>query len=516
MTIGKFVSGAFKFVINFIVILVLGMSVYYVYGVLTTFPPTADPLIMTPENTNYGVNPASYLNDPTLVSKALKGDYFITGSQGLGDFELREAHQYGLTYYPYDYSENFSAEAIYQNADMTKINLWLGDENIPENIELGIHSIIGGCDPVKYAEYDFDAYDYQNRRPKLTAEGDALVAPTFSFDDYDDMETTLKSVFTDDDAYIADIILAYWTLRIGSQVDSYMNFSGIRSTGGGTGAGGLQGIALDATMVLNTVRFKYYGFDLEKNATILTEASAKIAIDILGPLLTVADYKLTGNGVELKATGKNNRKVLSSDAYTGPNGEYERNGNPTGTAPTHSALEALYNDYKPTRRVFNDNIADLSGLRLCEFGMPASTLSNHKVDLRTIKEVTSSDSNGYTDVSFICYSYTDGDQYGFVSRDSANGIADAIGGYTANGGIVDYLRYVKLEVKVSVWDSGIVRFQGTMENWDAALVNAMVKAGTAVNTNYYYSYDYNDIMKDPNSQGVSLPELINRLTAVFA
>ncbi|MDR3263163.1 MAG: hypothetical protein LBT30_02535 [Clostridiales bacterium] len=506
MTVGKFISGTIKFVVNLVVILVVGMSAYYIYSEFTTLAPEAAVIELEPDGTNFGKDPTSYLSDAT-IAKVLKGEYFIDSASGLGAQVIRQAVQNGLTYYPYDYSEDFPATEIYKNANMNNINIWLGNQGVTQ----------------RYGYTEFDAYDYDAGRPKLSLDGLSLVAPSFSFQDLDDMKAQLYAYFSAH-TEVADNILAYWYLRIGSQVNTYVVTKATRMTGSGSGGGGMSGIYLSGTLLLNTLSFNYYGYTLDKNATIIVDASAKVARQVLAPLLTVADFKLTGwRGTEeiyYGATAKNDISKLSSDAYAGPDGVYVKSGTTKGVAPNEAELESLYNDYTPVRKTFDDEITTLEKLKLCEFGMPATTLSNHKLDLRSIKSVVLKDGAGYYQADITAYTYGDNTaevDWEWVSYSAAKSLADNIGGFATydengkqTGGVVGYLRYTTLTATVGVWESGLVKTWGTQENWEASLAG-LIEMKTDVLSLEGYSYDKNDILVDKRNLGVSLPGQIEKL-----
>jgi hypothetical protein len=540
MTVGKFITRTLKFAANLIIILTVAMSTYYIFSELTTLPPKAEALLLEPEGTNFGKNPASYLTGE-LISKVLKGDYFVDSTGDVGALDARNAVEDGLGYYAFDYSTDFSATQIYSNAYMDGINLWLGKWGVQEY----------GLGYAEGSDYGFDDYDYENRRPKLNAAGDALIAPTFHFADYTEMEAKLKdpnftsSISPNGVAITSDdvtIILGYWVLRVASQVDSYVLARGKRSTGGGGGSGGMSGINLEGVLLLNTIEFNFFGHSVSKNATIITGANAKIGLQVLGPLLTVADYSASGGTKKLDGTGDNywysakanaDRAKLSSTEYEGPDGTYVKNGSDNNTPPpTKAELQAIYDAHTPTKtetkkiRVTTDddlgNEIELDGtldkLSLCEFGMPASTLSSHIIDFRTIKGVElalpKADADYYA-ADITCYSQTDGLEWAFVSYESAKGIANSIGGLTeVNGGPVGYLNYTKLTATVQVWRNGMPRLWATDEWWIAELAGLIVATVTAGTTDVY-TYDVNDILTDPNGKGVSLPELQARLYSFF-
>jgi hypothetical protein len=151
--------------------------------------------------------------------------------------------------------------------------------------------------------------------------------------------------------------------------------------------------------------------------------------------------------------------------------------------------------------------------------MPASTFSAHIIDLRTIKSVTLTDKNsgGYYGADFICYTYKDGPEWEYVSRDSAVGLANSIGGLKTpenTKGVVDYLNYINLTASIEVFEGGLVRSWKTQEDWNAALADLLAAKVTAA-SNSIFSYDINDILKDPLNQGVSLPDQLKKLTDLF-
>ena len=567
MTIGRFITGTFKFFINLVVVLVLGMSSYYIYGELTTLPPEAVPLNLAPEGTNFNKDPSSYLTDESFV-KLLKGDYFVDGAAGMGNTVVRQAVEYGLSYYPYDFSERHLAEDIYANAPMTGINLWIGRWETPDGFKG-----LGAKESEKYGKtyYEqfgdrFDKYDYdvqgtvilsyngnvpvinKTSHPKLDEHG-ALVAPSYHFDSLTEMKEVL---YNDLDEADADMVIAYWYLRIGSQVDSYVQMKAIRSTGGGGGSGGMAGINLTGVLLLNTIKFNFFGFTLEKNATVIASANAKVAYSILGPMLSVADFKLSGwkttdegNKTWLwrSASGKGNLKKIASSEYEGPTADYEKSGdNEGGPSPTKDDFQAIYDSYTPEKtapskpKQLTDNNGnlmfypngdpmmeksdaayDIPNVWLCEFGMPADTFSNHTIDFRTIKSVelhSDQDTGGlYCGADIVCYSSSDGKEWEFVSKDSARSIADSIGGYRTEenkAGMVGYLIYTKMAATVTVWNSGLMRTWITDELWDASLAD-VIEAKVEAYTSETYSYDLNDILTDPLGRGISLPDQITEL-----
>ncbi|MDR2047336.1 MAG: hypothetical protein LBP79_05520 [Clostridiales bacterium] len=495
MTVGKFTWGTIKFVVNFVVIIMLGMSAYFIYSTITTMPVSAELLELEPAGTNFGVDPEKF-TDGEAFGKILKGDYFIDGADGMGEIKARDALNYGLTYFPYDYASNYPASAIYANTDMTKINLWLG-----------AGSIAG-----RYG-YEFDDYDYAAGRPRM--QGDSLIAPTFSFNNLDDMKAQLYGYFDDKpgDEIVADTIIAYWTLRIGSQVESYVQFKGERMTAEGGGAGGMSGVNLTGDTIISAINFNYYGYKLAKSTTMITKVSASFAKGLLGSILTVTDFRFTGNGVSYAATANDEPDKLSADPYTGPDGAYKSKGETSGTAPTLNELQALYDSYAP-QRSGSEAKDNLDGLKLCEFGMPAKTFSAHTIDLRTIKSVELKDTNDYYATDMVCYTYSDGAEWEFVSKNSASDLAGAIGGYAANGGPVSYLYYTTLTVSIQVYRSGLVRAWGTQENWDAALAG-IIEAKVIAGSKSVYTFDLGDILADKNNLGVSLPDQLEKLLALF-
>ncbi|MDR1939596.1 MAG: hypothetical protein LBQ40_02230 [Clostridiales bacterium] len=522
MTVGRFLTGSTRFFINFVVILIFGMTTYYIYSGLTTLPPDAVALDLMPEGTSFGVDPAEYLTGDNGIDKIVKGDYFV-GENGLDtSYAQRDAVQQGFTYYPYDYSYAHPASSIYSNAYMTGINMWVGSRGL-------------------LADLGKDDYDYDAERPRLDDSGNSLIAPTFHFDNLDEMKTYFYSVYTGSDKYIADTVIAYWYLRVGSQGNAYVNAKAERMMGRGLGSGGMGAVALRGDMLLTALSFTFYGYKLDKTSTIIMEANSAMAVDVLGGLLTVADFKFSGWGPDKDANGNDlwcyyaataaaEKTKLSSDAYKGPDGVYKSYGKGDSRAPTETELWAIYNAQIPSKTTYENGknssgnaydgfnpdentLAADGSFKLCEFGMPADTFSDHIINFTTIKSAELvEDAEGYVGADIQCYSTDDGEEWGFVSEAAARGIANGIGGFVTNGGIVDYLTYTRLTASITVWNNGLLRSWDTSEDWLAGIVTT-VNASVAVSTGYAYSYDVNDILADQLGLGVSLPGQLQLLTS---
>ncbi|MDR2090666.1 MAG: hypothetical protein LBP62_03330 [Clostridiales bacterium] len=562
MTIGKFTWGSIKLAVNFIFIAIFGMTTFYVYQTITTLPTKAEPLLLEIEGTNFGIDPTEYVtNDADGIGAILKGDYFAT-ADGM-DVTAKKAVSNGFSYYAFNY-ENISAAEIYKNADMSKINLWLGKGTIAEKYGFdgfddyeyikekafsnrdtywegdtypgftyqagdmypgddkplsASDTRVGTPKPLPKGDPRIGELKHKGGHPKLTADGRSFVEPTFSFESYDDMVSGLTKYFvTDSDKPDADgeavvnAILSYWILRVGSQTDSYINFKTERMTGGGGGAGALGGVVISGELITNSYNIDYFNYQVDRNATMVASASSAIGVQALGPLLTVADFKIWGNSLNdewtyYSATAKDQRDKLSSDPYTGPDGVYKST-EKTGTLPTLDGLKEMYEAMRtPERTPFDDTaegIARLdeakSEIRVCEFGMPASTYSAHIIDLRTIKEADEpkapSGNATLYDVHITCYSRTDGAQWEWVSSDYARGIANGIGGYASDGGPVGHLYYTKLDIFFGVFESGFMRSWKSDEFWNASIAG-MITADVTVGTESTFSYDVKEIWQDP-------------------
>ena len=81
MTVGKFITGTFKFMANFMVLIIVGMSSFYLWNELQPLPQ-ADNLVIAPAGTNFLRDPEGFLRgegyDYADFSKLMKGDYFAT------------------------------------------------------------------------------------------------------------------------------------------------------------------------------------------------------------------------------------------------------------------------------------------------------------------------------------------------------------------------------------------------------------------------------------------------------
>jgi hypothetical protein len=584
MTIGKFTWGTIKLVVNFVVVLVFGMTTYFIYSTITTLPLDVVALDITPEGTNFGVDPTLFaLDGGDGIGKLLKGDYFVTDESGDLTIAKKNAVTNGLSYYPFDYSSEYPAKDVYKNTNMNNINLWLGKGSIAnfygyefddyeyiENKAFSNRETWGGD---RYTAADFpgdptnlaigktwreakaaglagpksalvDQLKENGGHPKISADGQSLVAPTFSFSSYGDMEDKLTDYFVTDSSTanakdgqkIVDAILSYWLLRIGSQVDSYVQIRAQRLAGGGEGSGGLGAIQLSGDLVAVAFNIDYYGIEVDKSATIVVGASAKVGMQALGPLLTTVDFTIAGWGDDGKyfryfASAADEREKLYSGAYTGPDGVWKAANDNSGTLPSTEYLQSKYDDYVPEKTEFTANdenkITGLSvydeatgfyssEIKLCEFGMPASTYSDHIVDLRTIKsaKVTgtpgSNDFKAYT-TDIVCYTRSDGVEWGWVSENSARSLANGIGGYASEGpGPVGYLYYTTLTITLGVFESGFMRSWKTDEFWDASIAG-LIEAKVKVGTNSVFTYDVNDIMSDKLNMEMSLPGQIRKM-----
>jgi hypothetical protein len=580
MTIGKFTWGTIKLVVNFVVVLIFGMTTYFIYSTITTLPLDVVSLDIRPEGTNFGVDPMSYLaDDETGIGKVLKGDYFVAGPNGEMKIEQKSAVTNGLSYYAFDYSSEYPAEKVYEGINMDNINIWLGKGTIAEvyGYDFDDYEYIDNksfdngerfSSNERYTQADFpDAkkegdpnfekigktlgefndpriglLKYSGGHPKIGEDG-KFVQPSFSFENYDAMVSGLNAYFTGDDGQkVVDAILSYWILRVTSQVDSYVNFKTQRLSGGGTGSGGLGAVQLSGVIIATGFNIDYYGFEVDKSATIITGASAKIGLQVLGPLLTTVDFTIAGwnlDGTRFRysASASEQREKLSSDSYTGPDGVWKSK-DKTGVLPTEAELWSVYNDYVPEKTTFADNSDEDDGnkinalkvtdpttglskseIRLCEFGMPAKTYSAHIVDLRTIKgaEMTGKPSNtdptkAYT-ADIVCYTRSDGEKWEWVSANSARDLANGIGGYATDGGPVGYLYYTTLTITVGVFESGFMQQWKTDEFWDASIAG-LIEAKVKVGTESIFTYDINEVMADSLGQDMSLPGQIKKMQAV--
>jgi hypothetical protein len=581
MTIGKFTWGTIKLVVNFIVVLVFGMTTYFIYSTITTLPLEVVAFEITPDGTNFGVDPMTYLADGAEgIGKVLKGDYFVTDETKELTISKKDAVTNGFSYFAFDYSSEYPAETVYKNVNMSNINLWLGKGTIAERYGFTQYDDYEYIDSKafnngerwseneKYTAEDFPnakegdedfkkigktwgevdgpkkawigELKYQGGHPKISEDGQSLVAPTFSFQNYDDMVSGLTAAFQGENGQkVVDAILSYWIIRVGSQVDSYVQVRAQRLAGGGTGSGGLGAIQLSGELMAFGYNMDYYGVELSKSATIVVNASAKIGLTVLGPLLTTVDFTIAGwhseaNGGERfryssTAAGTDaQNKAVFSEGYTGVDGIW-RSTDKTGALPTADELQTLYDEYVPEKTEYTNTVEGLkvvneatgnatSEIRLCEFGMPADTYSDHIVDLRSIKEAETPKKpatnafKAYT-TNVVCYTYKDDPKWEWVSADNARGLADGIGGYSSNGGPVGYLYYTTLTIEIGVFESGFIRSWKTDEFWDASIAG-LIEAKVQVGTNTIYTYDINNIMKDPLGLGMDLPGQIAKMQSV--
>jgi hypothetical protein len=333
MTVGKFITGTFKFMANFMVLIIVGMSSFYLWNELQPLPQ-ADNLVIAPAGTNFLRDPEGFLRaegyDYADFSKLMKGDYFATAGGGMLDTVPREAVEYGLTYWPYDFSAVIKAEQIYNQSGtgMEGIKVWLGSwenaglyfglgakygPNGPTGYDRDNHAATAALVADGFNDYNYDAHFYEregrywsggqpgasvlvrrNRpRPNLNEAGTGLVKPSLHFASLTEMRAELlENGWIQEDI---DVLTALWYLRIGTTVDSYRQMRAMRMDGFGSGGGSVGAIDLAAGMLLGTIRFDFFGLMYEKVGTVITDVSVKAGRALLAPLLTVANLRLEGS-----------------------------------------------------------------------------------------------------------------------------------------------------------------------------------------------------------------------------
>jgi hypothetical protein len=154
----------------------------------------------------------------------------------------------------------------------------------------------------------------------------------------------------------------------------------------------------------------------------------------------------------------------------------------------------------------------IMNLRGCEFGMSGRNKSDHAINLRAIKHGHQRTTFGINDAGFfegymVCFSVADGEEFSYVSADAARGLANGIGGLRSdNGGPVIYLDFIRLEVGVQVWPSGLLRAFITDELWaaelDVDITTVVATAATAQHETFSY---------DPNLIRVQAIAFFNRI-----
>jgi len=363
------------------------------------------------------------------------------------------------------------------------------------------------------------------------------VAPTLRFDNFADIPVRLGSdsvwnALLDDEIFVTDWlhranraavtpadradfigkVEALWVLRVGNQVDQYVTYRAKRSQGLGTGGGRLGPAFINGAFVVPEIRFELFDTHVMVNAMTIQRASSAAAITALGPILNFANLEgdmrnldgmnrpgaVPGDpgtpGLEWRGQWNAPNSELTSignRADTGPVlAEWQRNGtqvnNATANVPVQSNIREHYLAGPRDNAMTG---AGIRGVNRCEFGMPAPNKSHHVMNLQTISGrivrngvaidwvtlLPNSQGNLTYTASFALFGYDPaapvvdgsiGGPFAYVSGREALGLGD--------GMPAEYIRFLRCEVQMEVWPSGLIGRWFYDAPWDASLFGVMV------------------------------------------
>jgi hypothetical protein len=369
------------------------------------------------------------------------------------------------------------------------------------------------------------------------------VAPTLSFENFDAIPGVITAnwaTLIEDPVFLSDWlhggatdaaamtefigkVQALWVIRVGNTVDHFVTYRAIRGEAMGDGSGRL-GVFVRGGMIVPEIEFQLFDTSARLTSMMIQSASSNSAITILGPILCFADFigdtrNLSANnrpgdpwraqwrvdGMDATRIGNHaERGPVSNDWRLGSSDDNVNNA--AANVPTQDNLVAHYDEFSGAHRAVSDGWWDnLRRSNRCEFGIPTGNKSSHVMNLQTIEGrmersgvllpyvtlAANSQGNETYIASFRLFGFDpaqeapnaagfNGGKFAYVSGREGIGLGATMP--------ATYIRFLRCEIQMEVWPSGLMGRWYFDAPWQAELAG-LITATVDMATNQVFSYD---------------------------